>query len=58
MSDLQEKMDSAYQRSSLREQIDSGCSEKLALERELRAIQSRLEGCDKNVEELRSEVSC
>ena len=58
MSNLQEKIDSAQSEIlSLREWIDGGCSEKLALERELRAIQSSLEGCDKDVEELRTEVS-
>ena len=39
VSDLQEKIDSAQSEIlSLRERVNWGCSEKLALERELRAI--------------------
>ena len=34
-----------------------GCSEKLALERELQTVRSSLEGRDKVMEELRAEVS-
>ena len=59
VSDLQEKMDSAQSEIlSLRKQIDKGCSTKLGLERELRAIRSSLEGRDKDVEDLIAEVSC
>ena len=43
--------------SSLREQIDRGCSEKLALEREVRVLRGNLESRDKNVEELRDKIS-
>ena len=58
VSDLQEKMDFAQSEIlSLREQIDKSCSEKPALECELRAIRSSLEGRDKHVEDLRNEVS-
>jgi len=56
--DLQEKMDSAQSEIlSLRERDDRGCFEKLTLVRELRAMQSSLESHDKDVEELRPEVS-
>jgi len=58
VSDLQENLDSAQSDIfSFQKQVNSGCSEKLALEHELRPIQSSLEGRDKDVEELRTEVS-
>ena len=58
MSDLQKKIDSAQSEIfSLQKWVNRGSSEKLALERELRAVRSSLEGCDKDVEELRTEVS-
>ena len=42
---------------SLREQIYRGCSKKLALEREICMLRGSLESHDKDVEELRTEVS-
>ena len=43
--------------SPLRDQIDRGCSEKLALEHEVRVLRGNLESRDKNMEELRAEIS-
>jgi len=42
---------------SLREQIDKGCSEKLALERKICVLRGSLENHDKDVKELRTDVS-
>jgi len=56
--DLQEKVTSAQSEiSSLREQIDKGCSEKLALEHKACVLQGNLKSRDKDVEELRAEIS-
>ena len=41
----------------LREQIDKGCAEKLALEHEVCVLRGNLEGRDKNVEQLRPAIS-
>ena len=43
--------------SSLCEQINEGCVEKLALKHEIRVLRDNLESCGKDVEELRVEVS-
>jgi len=43
---------------SLWKRIDGGCSEKLALERELHIVRSSLESHDNDMEELRIEISC
>ena len=59
VSDIQEKLDLVQSEIfSLRKHIDRGCSEKLALEHEIRVLRGSLESRDKDVEELRSEVSC
>ena len=56
--DIQKKLASAQSEiSSLRKQIDKGCSQKLALEREVRVLWGNLEGRDKDVKELRAEIS-
>ena len=43
--------------SSLLEQIDKGCEEKLALKHEVRVLRNNLENHDKDVEELKTEAS-
>ena len=45
------------QRSPLQKQIDRGYLEKLAFEHEVRVLRGNLESRDKDVEELRSEIS-
>ena len=58
VSDAQEKLASAQSKIfSLWEQIDRGCSGKIELEREIRVLRGSLGSRDKDVEELRTEVS-
>ena len=58
MSYLQEKVASAQSTiSSLQEQIDKGCVEQLALKHEVWVLKNNLENHEKDVEELRAEVS-
>ena len=58
VSDLQKKVALSQSKiSCLREQVDRGCSEKLALEHEVCVLRCNLKNRDKNVKELRTEVS-
>jgi len=57
MSDLHEKVPSTQSEiSSLREQINKGCVEKLALKHEVQMLKNNLKNCEKDVE-LRAEAS-
>ena len=58
MSDLQDKVASAQSAiSSLREQIDKGRVEQLALKHEVRVLKNNLENHEKDVKELMAEPS-